>query len=111
MGPKRRKAPRMGVRQPNPEHVKCLRHLQWVRGFPCLAAPSGGCVGPVQTHHVSHDRDRDDRVVPLCVQHHTEVHASPEKFQAKYLVNLDAHADVLWGQSPHGRRYRKENET
>lgn len=110
MIPKRRKRPKMGVRQPNPDHVHCHGHLQWLRGFPCLAEPSHNCVGPVQTHHVSHDRNRDDRAVPLCVQHHTEVHASPKRFQSKYLVNLDAHAEVLWKQSPHRRKWEKAND-
>lgn len=109
---RRKKREKMGVREPNPEHVKCRGHIQWIKGCDCLLdkhpQSKVECFGVMDAHHVRHDRNRDDRTVPVCRAHHTEIHAlGPDTAEAKF--RLDDAASDGWRYSPHGQRYRREH--
>lgn len=111
--PKRRKAPKMGVRQPT--GLVCDGHRKWVKGFECLIAGRLGhaCIMPMHPHHVrkgthtgmSQTPD-DSVVVPLCLAAHEEVHKGHDTFEAKYGLNLSKIAEQLWARSPHRLKLR-----
>lgn len=110
---KRRKRPKMGVRQPPADHVSCRGHLAFIRGCECVMANVPGaspCLGRTEAHHVRHKRHRDDLTVPMCVQHHTEVHKGHDTFEAKHKVDLFKIALTHWTASPHGKKWRREKE-
>ena len=95
-----------------PDRVDCRPHLQWVRGFNCCVAKSGGCNGKIQSHHCKTvgSGGGDNYAVPLCATHHTEWHNLGRRtFDRKYNVNLASTAMELWLRSPHGIRWRREN--
>ena len=112
MFPKRRKKPRMGLRES--ARIKCPAHLRYVRGFECVAGPLGkyGCQGRIEAHHV---RTRgagggDEQVVPLCSLHHAQLDSpgwSSKKFEAVYAIDMKAIAERLWFRSPHRRKHEK----
>ena len=72
------------------------RHMARVAEMPCLVC----CRYPVETHHVIGYADRmgrapkrHDRVVPLCADHHREVHAVSHK---NFPMDLMAEAERLF---------------
>ena len=95
--PRKRKRQRM--RKLNPDRPASPGHLRWVRARESAVMKEGECVGPVEAHHV---RARgagggDEAVVPLCVQHHQEVHAlGRDTFAKRYDVDLAEVAAALW---------------
>lgn len=114
---KRRKAPRMNVRQK--DGISCRSHIQYVNGCLCLIAGKNGhvCGGIMHPHHVrkgTHtgmsQKPDDSEVVPLCAVAHEEVHHGHDTFEAKYGVNLTAAAADTWRQSPAGIRYRMKQK-
>ena len=116
MIPKRRKRPRMGLRESSV--IRCPGHLKWVRGHECIAhfrvSFQCPCWGRMEAHHV---RTRgagggDEQVVPLCQGHHAQLDSpgwSSKQFEAFYKVDMRAIAEKLWEISPHGIRYRREH--
>lgn len=113
---KRRKPPRMTDK--TGKDIDCRPHLQWVRGFECCVAKSGGCYGSVQAHHVRKGSQTgmsqtpgDDRAVPLCVRHHDEAHHGARTFDRKHNINLASMAMELWLRSSHGIRWRREQSS
>lgn len=117
MLPKRRKAPRMGVREDT--RIDCQGHLKWLRGNICLIAGKNGhvCWGKMVAHHVrkgTHtgmsDLPDDSEAIPLCDGAHEEVHRGHETFQRKYGLNLSREAADAWRVSPHGIRWRASHE-
>ncbi len=63
----------------------CYDHMDKVAKLPCV------CCGktPVQVHHVIHGRFSQARAgdfetIPLCVDHHRELHAYPAQWKARY---------------------------
>lgn len=113
MIPKRRKAPKMGVRQS--QRIDCQGHLKWLRGHTCLVAGKcrHECWGRMAAHHVrkgTHtgmsDLPDDSEAIPLCDGAHAEVHTGHETFQRKYGLNLSNIAAELWRVSPHGIKWR-----
>ena len=113
----RRKAPKMGVREP--EGIRCQSHLQWVKGCECLIKGKKGhvCGGIMHAHHVRKGTHtgmsqipNDSEVVPLCAIAHDEVHKGHDTFEAKYGLSLSNEAASAWQQSPAGKRYRMKQE-
>ena len=109
--PRRRKSPKMGVREP--DRIRCLEHMQWLRGHECIAAKHSPCSGRIVAHHVGDETDTamglkpgDDKTVPLCWTHHQMHHDGNLSDQGWRDT-----ARMLWQLSPHGRRYRKEKTT
>ena len=89
------------------------KHLQWLRGrYACLVS-NARCMGNVQTHHVNRNHD-DSATVPLCVQHHVEIHkVGRDTFGEKYNLpheKLERLAAEFWMESPHGKKARREEE-
>lgn len=105
--PLRRKPPS------NRHGLRCEAHLRWIRKHLCLIK---GCRehGPIQAHHVrlgAHagmgQKPGDDRTVPICTFHHTELHMGGEDtFQKVNDVDLPAIAAGLAAKSPALRKMR-----
>ena len=118
MIPKRKKKPKMGLREPTA--IKCAGHLQWVRGHECCVwgkleqlgdgyARHHSCEGKTEAHHVVSRGagGGDEQVVPLCSKAHADGHRMGwETFQKRYRVDLASTAADMWKQSPAGKRYR-----
>jgi hypothetical protein len=106
--PKRRKAPKMGVRVK--PWWRSHSYDQFVRGFECLAAGKiDACSGHIEAAHVRHGTDgagnekpSDWWLVPLCWYHHQPVqHVQGElTFQAKYGIDMKAAAIGIWNKWP-----------
>jgi len=119
MIPKRRKRPKMGLREE--ARIRCLGHLKWLRGFVCaigpvhcvvprrLEKPWLECGGKVQAAHVRTGTDgamgekpSDCWAIPLCAVHHREQHDIGEPaFEKRYGFDMKAVARELWKVSPH----------
>ena len=96
--PKRRKAPKMGVRRPDPDKPMNTGHDAWVRGRRC-AVENGDCFGRIEAHHVKSRGARgcDSDLVPLCLLHHGEGHGIGwETFARKHDTDLSKMAAALW---------------
>lgn len=110
----RRKPPKMGLREA--PQIRSEAHLQWLRGFECVAAGHGCCSGRIEAAHLRTGTDggmgvkpSDIWAFPCCTAHHAEQHSIGEAtFQAKYGLDLDAVCKKLAATSPH--RWRWENE-
>lgn len=104
---KRRRAPKSGIARPDAP-IRSAAHLQWVRGFECVAAKSGACSGKVQACHVRTgagagmgQKPGDDMTYPGCAGHHAEQHRIGEPaFERAHAINLRAIAERLAAQSP-----------
>lgn len=75
------------------------KHLEWIRKMPCHICGRAPDFSKIDPHHVqvnSRQRKRqDDRnVVPLCRPCHSQLHASPLKWDFRKAVKL------YWGISP-----------
>ena len=81
--------------------LRSKAHLARVREHPCLACGVHG----VQAHHLRIGlrtmgvRKADDRAVPLCPDHHAELHTMKEEF---YWANLGVDP-VAWCESFGGK--------
>ena len=101
---RRRKRQRFGTREET--RVRCPAHLQFVRGFTCIACGRAAhvCEGPIQACHVRRgahapmgDKPGDDRTYPACALAHKEQHDTGEAaFERKYGCNLEVAAAHLW---------------
>lgn len=113
---KRRKRERSGIERV--ERKSFPGHMQFVRGFVCLAAASGTCIGKIHAHHVRNGthaglglKPHDKWVVPLCARHHDELHTrGADTFEAKYKIDLKKCAEELARRSPHRRKWEIHNE-
>lgn len=128
MIPKRRKRPRMGLRESGV--IRCPSHLKWVRGCECaidgklIHDPDKGlgvyvhqCQGRIEAHHVREgdhgqgmgQKPDDSSAVPLCSAAHQLGHTKGWKtFEAMYRVDLSALAEKLWAQSPHRKVWEQK---
>lgn len=68
----------------------CREHMARVAQLPCV------CCGkqPSQVHHVIHGRFSQSRAgdfetIPLCVEHHTQLHGSPAYWISNYGQDRD----------------------
>ncbi len=101
---------------PKDGRIECKAHLRFIRQQQCLVAASGGCWGRVEAHHVRRGSNvgmgatpGDDRAVPLCHRHHiAQFHGMGYWWFMNRYDNIDmtAHADRLWRDSPAGIKYR-----
>lgn len=114
--PRAFKAPKISKIRKKPRRtsaIKCRAHLNWVKShFDCLCK-NDACFGPIDPHHVVSRGagGGDEQVVPLCRHHHDALHGmGRESFEREYRKDLDATAEALWEQSPHGKRYRLEQQ-
>lgn len=115
--PKRRQRPRSGIVR-NPDRIRSNAHLQFVRGFECVAVKSGACEGPIQACHIrdgSHagmgQKPDDDLTFPACAKHHARQHALGEaKFEMEYGVDLRRLAGDLAWLSPALRRLARAQQ-
>lgn len=106
----------MNVR--TPDRIHCPGHLAWIRNTRRCLADSPDCQGGMEAHHVRENgnagtglKPGDDDAVPLCAFHHHELHTIGAKtFEARHKVDLDGSAAIGWRDSPHGVRYRAEQE-
>lgn len=115
IGLKRRKAPKMGVREP--ERIDCPGHLKFVRGFECAIAGRAGhvCGGKIEAAHVRTGTDggtsykpSDCWAIPLCSEGHREQHQIGEhRFEKKYGVDMKKQARAIWQRSAHRRKYEQ----
>jgi hypothetical protein len=94
--------PRSDMPKPNfkpPKPIRSKKHLRWVAEYPCML-----CGGPSQAHHLRIGlrtmgvRVCDSKTVPLCFQHHAELHEGREEdfweeFPRRY-------AAMLWNRGP-----------
>jgi len=120
--PRRRKQPKMGVREET--RFRSEPYKQWIRGFPCSVAdkPSAQrvikCHGGIEAAHVQAD-DRvpyeersagsikagDNWTYPLCVHHHHAAHSmGHSKFDAMFGIDRVKIALSLWNHP--GNRHR-----
>jgi len=122
---KRRKFPRM---MPPKEGapISCPRHLQFVRGFECVAlgktataGPLAGqkheCWGGIEAHHVTTRGagGGDDETAPVCRGLHSLLDSpgwSQPLVEKAYGIDFHAIAADLWKQSKPGREYRRARE-
>jgi hypothetical protein len=112
MTPKRKKAPKMGVRE-KPQ-LRSASHMQWVRGFSCAVMDRAGheCEGRTEAHHVRGGADGgaglkpgDDTVIPLCSLAHRMVHdLGAVTFSTRFGIDLQAIAAKFWRVSPHRKK-------
>lgn len=108
MLPKRRKAPKMDVRQSTV--IRSESHKQWIRQFCCILFGKDGhsCAGKTEAAHVRSLTDGgmgmkpgDNWVIPLCSGAHAEQHHLGEfPFEHKYRIDMKAIAERLWSLSP-----------
>lgn len=114
---KRRRAPKMGLRESSA--IRCDIHVQWVRGHECAVQGKGTgkfeCFGRIEAHHVKTRGagGGDEQVIPLCQFHHSQLDSpgwSSKKFNEVYGIDQAQIAAELWLLSPHGQRYRREQE-
>lgn len=96
-----------------PKPLRSQGHIRFVESRHCLVK---GCrTTPTHAHHVligSHHGMRikpgDDRTVPLCTPHHSELHTGGEiTFQVKHRLNLQVEALAFSAASPVLRRRRQ----
>ena len=122
--PKRRKAPKMGVRQSSV--IECRGHRQWVAGHYCCIAgrvakegPMAGevhvCEGRIDPHHVKTRGagGGDEQVAPLCRRAHNQLDSpgwSQPLFERAYSVDLAEVAADLWRKSKHRITYERKQE-
>lgn len=128
MLPKRRKRPKMGLRES--AVIRCPSHLRWVRGHECAIAGKQQtrgewrldhwheCEGRMEAHHVREgdhghgmgQKPDDSTAVPLCASAHKRGHDMGwQTFEKEWRVNLSDIAEQLWKQSPHGQKWRREH--
>lgn len=115
----KRRKPKKMMQPKESAPIACPGHLQYVRGYECVfeglvgKTPTGKdtepheCMGKIAAHHVKSRGagGGDEQVVPLCTLAHSQQHGG-----YKYPVDLKALADKLWLMSPHGIKWRRENE-
>jgi len=78
-----------GMNYEKPHRFRSKENLEHVRGLPCIVCQSGPC----DPHHVrsraSGGGDEISNLVPLCRNHHTQIHSiGRTSFQKKYGLNL-----------------------
>lgn len=118
---RKRKRPRMGVR--NPSQLRSLEHLRFVRSHECAIGGRIGrwkniegwqivarhvCRGPIQAAHIRMDSDggagckpSDSLTIPLCVEAHVEQGQIGEgAFEKRYGIDTHKIAAELWKRSP-----------
>lgn len=111
----RRKAPKMGLREPQREFPA---HTAWIRGH-CCTVP--GCEArKIEAHHVRKGvpadeaggtgiKPHDKWLVPLCRDHHQEAHdLGADTFDAKHGITLLDVAKEGQRTSPHAWRWREQ---
>ena len=69
-----------------------LGRVEFVQQLPCIASHETRCPGPSQNHHTKNggtSRKGDcETVVPLCFDHHIEVHSVGAKtFSVRHLID------------------------
>jgi hypothetical protein len=83
----------------------CAPHLAWIRSLSCLVP---GCrVRGCDPHHVREGtgggtglKPGDDKAVPLCHEHHMELHDRGRRtFAARHRLDLVEQAARLWAAS------------
>ena len=77
----------MGLKhKPTPAEISLGReHMGWVAKIPCVICKCW----PVEVHHVIHDRFSQARAsdfdtIPLCPDHHRELHAGKATWRKKH---------------------------
>ena len=118
MLPKRRKHPRLGLREPT--QIRLPAHLRFIRSHDCSIAgkPRHVCGGPIEAAHVRIGTDGgtgmkpgDNWALPLCSEHHASQHRIGEQsFEKRHGIDMKAIAAEMWLRSPAGIRYRKAQE-
>lgn len=119
MIPQRRKRPKMMAPKEDAP-ISCPGHDKWVRGLVCaalgrvminpLGTPAGKheCVGRMEAHHETTRAagGGDDKLIPFCTLAHLQHH------NGSTFVGLDQEATAAdcWRASPHGQKYRREQE-
>jgi hypothetical protein len=111
--PKRRRKVKSKARGP----IRCPSHITWVRGHFCTINDPE-CSVRMEAAHVRIGTDGgtgmkpgDNWVIPLCGHHHAEQHQMGEAtFERRHRINMKAIAEGLWRISPHGIRWRMENQ-
>jgi len=110
--PKRRKAPKMGCKEPTV--YRSDGHLKWIRGHQCaVAGVLDPCSGRMEAAHARTGTDggtgfkpSDWWTLPLCFHHHETVQTNigEPAFEARYAIDMKAIARALWAKSPHRRK-------
>lgn len=91
----------MNPKRPRP--IRSKTHRLWLGSLAC-AVP--GCMQRPEPHHVRMGfltlarKPGDDMAIPLCREHHDEVHHGATSFEAKYKLDLKRIANTLWTMSP-----------
>lgn len=106
MIPKRRKAPKLGVRE-EPQ-IRSASHLAWIRGHEC-SVKNAECHGRIEAAHVRTATDgamgvkpSDIWTIPLCSAHHRDQHDVGEAhFERDHKIDMKKIAAALWAKSPH----------
>jgi hypothetical protein len=90
---------RQGKRYINPKHI------EWLHTFSCYVCGRR----PVEVHHTlwpvktsrgAGRRAGDDEAVPMCPEHHAQLHRAPKSWKIKYGEQERELMDELWGKSP-----------
>ena len=83
------------MKLPKNTRIESKEYLDYIRGRPCLV-----CEQPAVPHHIENrgmgQKCDDLLTVPLCPQHHAEVHRlGRERFEEGWVLNLCAEAAHL----------------
>lgn len=113
--PKRRKPPKMNVREPSDR--LCQGHIRWIRQHYCAVKGLNGheCKGKIEAHHVRLGTDggiglkpSDHWAVPLCGAAHRTLHDRGQiSFETLWAVDLKEIAEGLAARSPALRKRDK----
>ena len=106
--PKRRKPPKMGLREPS--KIRCTGHLRWIRQHFCAVKNVNGhvCRGRIEAAHVRSGTDggvgrkpSDIWAIPLCASAHRDQHSVGEaRFERAFGIDMKAIAEGLARISP-----------
>ena len=96
------------------EARRCPAHLAWLRKRSCLIA---GCESSrIEAAHVDHAGGKgmsikvaDWKAVPLCGEHHAELHRGARSFEARYAIDLVAAAGRYAHLSPHRAKWERQD--
>ena len=118
MIPKRRKAPKMGVRAK--PWWRSESYKQFIRGFECaVAGVKDTCEGRIEPAHVrtgtdgcGSEKPSDWWLIPLCKHHHIGVQhniGEPE-FERQYGINMKALSWTYWNRWPRRGEYGRPRQ-
>jgi hypothetical protein len=94
----------MGVAARAYESLKPVRddaYLRWIRSWPCLVCSTRRRIEAAHTGpHGIGQKASDTSCIPLCAEHHAELHRGVLDFQERYRIEIPdvvAMFNAMWG--------------